>query len=401
MVSIRKISLLFDFGGSMDSDQSSLDKRFFNSNTLSVQTQSVLRGWAILWVVFGHSLALLFPDLSVPEQIFAGFLARFTTPSVFFFVFLIGYSQSLKRKRLSVSSLRGRTFRLLIPYGFWASVVFLLITVLPEPYWFSFQAYYLFWDHPLLPRVVLSLFTFTLCWQYYFLVLFIFFQWYTYWIRKSSVPTIRRSLKVIFIAYIAFLTALSGLLWFSSPEEIPLGWIGIFLYSNPLAWMFSFYLGAYCGITKVLPVFVNKKWNSGLFWLVWIISSLELLWLIRKWGTTTVVDQFSLSGFAFGLVSLGVFIGRAIRREQKPGRRLCVLGTRWLSKLGNHSFLIYLLHLPFQWYWLVLLEQSLNVKFPMIPRLALLMLFGLSFPYAVAVLGKKLPQRLRKTITGV
>ncbi len=367
---------------------------------LSLGAQTMLRGLAISMVVLGHSIALIIDNLQLSEQIVAGIVGKLTAPCVFFFVILMGYGQGLKKKRISRAQVIQRVTNILYPYLFWASISFILYLILKEPFWYPFTGRGLYGNLPLLIQYIASMGSFMISWQYYFLGIYLFFQWYAYRIRHQSEGQLWKTTRFMLMFHASFLTVITLILWMGRPDQIPLPFMSAFIYPNPIAWAFAFYFGFYLG-TKKTGVLPKKSWlESFLFLILWAFGSFELVFLLRKWGGVLVIDQFTLSGFLFGLVFLVIIVRYVIRQTERMARGITTLWHRWLMRFGKHSLLIFLLHLPFQWFILMAIEGLAG--FPLHPffRLMILAGSGLFVPYAIGTAAQKIPGRLRKAMIG-
>jgi len=393
------ICLVVIWGGREMIRQTSGTEPESHPQVVSMGTQTMLRGMAIMMVILGHSLALIIGDLAFGQQIAASIAAKFTAPCVFFFVFLIGYGQGVKKHRLSKPQLIQRVRTVLYPYLFWASLSFLLYIILKDPYWYPFTGQDLYGGFPVLVQYLFSLSSFTVSWQYYFLALFLFFQWYAYRIRSHSERKINIWSRSFLIFHIAYLSVISFLLWFAPRESLPLGVIGAMIYPNPISWGLVFYLGFGMGMSKI-PIIPYRRLFLPLYFALWAFGSFELAYMLQKWGTALVTDQFTLSGFLFALVSLSLFLRIAAMWSNRLSNGEKSWWRKWVMRFGKHSLLIFMIHLPFQWFILLALEQWSQMEFPVFLRVGILFSTGLLLPYLIGEGSKKLPIPFRKVLTG-
>lgn len=353
-----------------------------------------------MMVVLGHSVALLINHLCLQEQVFAVILAKFTGPCVFIFVFLLGYGQGLKRKRLSKPQVIQRVISVGRPYLFWATLSFILYMVLQDPYWYPYTGRGLFGGLPMIAQYPISLVSFTINWQYYFLFLYMFFLSYAYLTRHHSDQHVWTTTKFLLVFHILFTGILTGFLWFGATEAISLSMVAAFIYPNPLAWGFVFYLGLHMGSKKLAVLPVKSRLELPLYMVLWAFGAFELFMHLRRWGGAAVSDQFTLSGFAFALVSLVLLTRIATRWTLSMANGKSCWWKRWIIRFGKQSLMIFLLHLPFQWFALMMIENLLGMQLSSFVRIPILFITGLFFPYMIGTIAKRLPEVSRKIITG-
>jgi len=376
------------------------DTTITQPRVLSLGAQTMLRGLAISMVVLGHSIALIIDNLPLSEQIVAGIFGKLTAPCVFFFVVLMGYGQGLKKKRIARTQVIQRVTNILYPYLFWATISFILYHILKEPFWYPFTGQGLYENLPMLIQYIASMGSFTISWQYYFLGIYLFFQWYAYRIRHQSDGQLWKTTNFLLFFHAGFLTVITLILWIAPPEKIPLPFMSAFIYPNPIAWGFAFYLGFYLGAKKTGVLPKKTRLEPFLFLILWAFGSFELVFLLRKWGGVLVIDQFTLSGFLFGLVFLIIIMRFVIRQTERMASGFSTAWHRWLMRFGKHSLLIFLLHLPFQWFILMAIERLFGFPFHSFFRILILAGSGLYVPYAIGTAAQKIPGRLRKAMIG-
>lgn len=370
------------------------------SQALSAGTQTILRGIAIMMVVIAHAIGLCHEAILPSERLLIAIMAKFTAPCVFIFIFLMGYGQGLKKRRLSFLSALRRVPSILVPFLFWATVSFVCYQILQGPYLIPYTGRLFLGDYSILSQYFLSLSTFTGSWQYYYAGLFIFFLLYSSWMRTHKYSTIESATKVFLVGHILFLSILSSLLWFVPVGGLPLDIITMLIYANPLAWIYVFYLGFVHGMKKSPVSANNTRVLVFLFFTSWAFGAFELAYLLLKWETSMVSDQFTLFGFLFSLIALILFVRVAKRWSSKLSQGYTSWWLRWLMRFGKHSLLIFLIHLPFMWFLLVALESMVQRQFSTMIRMVILVASGLFFPYAIGLSSRRLPVIFRKAMTG-
>lgn len=380
----------------------SLNQNLINgpSRVMGLGTQTRLRGLSILMVVMGHSVLQVLHEASPNEQVVLAAIAKFCAPSLLIFVYLIGYGQGLKKNRIRRSELGQRFQQLMLPYFFWASVAFGVYLLMEEGFRYPVVAHEALSERPYMVKYLFSISTFTISMQHYFMPVLFFFQWYAYMIRIQSEYLLLLTFKYIFVLQWLMLAGVTLFVWFLPVEMLDLGILGGgFIYRNVLVWGSFFYIGYIMGAIK-RSAFPALKYKWSIFLLLWGLSTIEILVIINRSGNTFVTDMFTLFGILFALISLLVWAEVAEKtgngQENKKASRM----GKALSLYGKYSLIIYLIHLPFQWYILVFFEHLIRFDFSVFTRVAILFLSGISFPYAVINLSRKVKPRFRRILIG-
>ncbi len=363
-------------------------------------TQTRLRGMCIIMVVLGHSVLQIFQEASFNEQIVLVTIAKFCAPSLLIFVFLIGYGQGRKKHRIRRSELSQRFQQLMIPYLIWASIAFLFYLLIESPYRYTLVGEAFITQQPYIIRYLFSISTFTISMQYYFLPVLFFFHWYAYMIRIQSEYLMLLIFKYVFIVQWLFLLSVSLFAWFVSPEQMDFGILGGgFLYRNFLVWGTFFYIGYVMGACKRAS-FPDLKHKGILFLFLWAISATEMIYVINRSADTFVTDMFTLFGVLFAMISLLVWLSVAEKTEEGRSASIFPWAGKVFMLFGKYSFVVFLLHLPFQWYILVLLEFMAGYTFSIFARLAILFFSGIGFPYTVINMSRRIKPMLRRKLIG-
>ncbi|HPN29122.1 MAG TPA: hypothetical protein PLU68_09305, partial [Thermotogota bacterium] len=146
--------------------------------SLSPVYLEIAKGISIFSVIAGHSLAAVINDMPVLEQLLFSYLGKSMVPAVFCLIYLFGYGQGLKRKRVTTRMNLERIVDMVKPYLFWATLSLLIYTVSDSRVTYPYTGREIF-GYEITPlSFVLSILTFSGSWQYYFLFILILFQYF-------------------------------------------------------------------------------------------------------------------------------------------------------------------------------------------------------------------------------
>jgi len=331
------------------------------------------KGLLILLVLVGHAVVSAYGDLTF----FIPFL-RFVSPSVFVFVYLFGHSQGRVKKRPLRVVRKSLSFFLF--YLFWASVSFFLYTLLDEKYslvWITKKVFSV--DDSMIKKYLLTVFSFSGSWQYYFVFVVIILLFVSIFIRNP-----RKILPFSFAGAVINSSIVS--LWFLTKNELlPPIEGALITYLNPIHWLFPFVLGykdACEGKQRTL-----KKASLIIYLFLFLIGSLEYWNSYRRFHTLVGVDQFSLPGVVLGIYSIGVFSWMAEK-----------MNSRILRRMGRYSFLLFMIHMPFQWMFYVFLDTFIDL--PGWCWILIMVGFSVALMEILLRLSRLLPRVLRKVIAG-
>lgn len=333
-----------------------------------------LKGLMILFVILGHSMLKIYenPFLLLP-------FFRFISPCVFVFVYLFGLSQGRTRKRPGKNLSKIASFFLL--YLFWSSISFVLYITLDGKFadpWVTRTVFGL--SDSNVSNYILTILTFTGSWQYYFVFVIIILLFISIFIRKASsvfnVILLGAVGNGLFISY-----------WAVFQERLLPPVLGAFLtYLNPLHWMFPFILGYKDAQEGKIRDDVNLK-TIIVFSILLIAGSFEYWYAYRKFHTLVGTDQFSVFTILLGVYGLPVFI-----------RISRYLNLRIIKKMGRYSFLLFITHMPLQWFVYVFLDGYLNL--PKWLWVILMVVSSIIFVDVLTKVARYLPGYLRKTVIG-
>ncbi|PLV56216.1 acyltransferase family protein [Thermotoga sp. SG1] len=331
------------------------------------------RGLLILFVLVGHAIVSVYRDLTF----FIPFL-RFVSPSVFVFVYLFGYSQGRMKKRPLKVVQKALSFFLF--YLFWASVSFFLYTLLDEKYslvWITKRIFNV--NDSIVKKYLLTVFSFSGSWQYYFVFVVIFLLFVSIFLKNPG--------KILPFSFAgAAVNSSIVSLWFLTKNELlPPVEGALITYMNPIHWLFPFVLGykdAYEGKQRTL-----KKTSLIVYLLFFLIGSLEYWNSYRRFHTFVGVDQFSLPGVVLGIYSIGVLSWMAEK-----------MNLRILKRMGRYSFLLFMIHMPFQWMFYVFLDTFIDL--PEWCWVLIMVGFSVFLMEMLLRLSRLLPKTLRKLIVG-
>ncbi|AJG41460.1 hypothetical protein TRQ7_08395 [Thermotoga sp. RQ7] len=331
------------------------------------------RGLLILFVLVGHAIVSVYRDLTF----FIPFL-RFVSPSVFVFVYLFGYSQGRVRKRPLKVVQKALSFFLF--YLFWGSVAFFLYLILDGRYsevWVTRQIFNVE-NCSLFSKYLLTVFSFSGSWQYYFVFVVIILLFVSIFIRNPG-----RILPFSFAGAVVNSSIVS--LWFLTKNELlPPIEGALITYLNPIHWLFPFILG-YKDTHEGKKRTLNK--TSLIFYIVFLTIGLLEYWNSHRKFNGFVADQFSLPGVVLGIYSIGVFSWMAEK-----------MNSRILRRMGRYSFLLFMIHMPFQWMFYVFLDTFIDL--PGWCWVLVMVGFSVAFMEILLRLSRLLPRALRKVVAG-
>jgi hypothetical protein len=374
----------------------------------------IAKGICILMVVVGHSLAAVVNFMSENEQLFFTFIGKAVVPAVFCLIYLFGYGQGLKRKRVTRRLNVERVLDMLIPYFFWAALAMVVYFLSEERMNYPFTGREIFGKEVTPLSGLLGVITFTGSWQYYFLFILIFFQLFSGILKKTNPLNHPQILKYSFFVELSIITALTLIIWFSSPERLNLLIIGLFIYPNPILWFFPFFWG-YARATQKKEVFpCFRKTGFYMFLVLLLLSGIEAIAFVRKWHTYFIIDQFSVFTLVmsiFALSNLGVISHRIeslwlnqkkrpVKKENKVFQYTLNSCYRYLTLYGRFSYVLFLTHLPFQWFLLIWFEKIIGFQVSYVAEFFLMAIFGILFCFGIIKLSGILPKKIRRLAIG-
>lgn len=345
----------------------------------------------------GHSLAAVINNASFTGEMISYAIGKVVTPSVFIFIFLFGYGQGIKRKRLNRNIVIKRTINIFTPYIFFATVALILYIILGSPYDKMWMLRDTFNGKLNIASYFVTLISFTASWQYYFLVLIFAFQAFGNIFRNIPVVTLEKITKIALYLHILEMLLITVFLWLANPMKFNLYIVGGFISPNPIFWFFPFMWGYTIGSKKGrLPweEIQKKDYFFGIFF--FLISVFEVTFLGNKWNTFYLIDQFTLFSFFLNIYALK-FIGRiAGKINLRKHRRI----GKFFMTFGVYSFIVYMVHMPYEWFLFVGLQNITGFQFPYAIQVLLLIGFGFGFSTLVIAIAKSVPKKIRRLIMG-
>ncbi|AAD36263.1 hypothetical protein TM_1188 [Thermotoga maritima MSB8] len=332
-----------------------------------------LRGLLILFVLTGHAIVGVYRDLTflVP-------LLRFVSPSVFVFVYLFGYSQGrVKKNPLKILQKASSFFHF---YLFWASLSFLAYVLLDGEYtnvWVTKRVFSV--DDSILKKYLITIFSFTGSWQYYFVLVVMILLLISIFIKDP-----RKILPFSFAGAVVNSSFVS--FWFLTKNRLlPPIEGALITYLNPVHWLFPFLMGYKDAVERKKRE--PRKLSLFLYVFLFAIGSLEYWNAYGKFHTLLGVDQFSLTGVLLGIYSIEVFTWLAEK-----------VNLPFLKRMGRYSFLLFMIHMPFQWMFYVFLDSFVDL--PEWCWVIIMVMFSLIFMEILLKLSRILPKPVRKIVIG-
>ena len=333
-----------------------------------------MKGLLILFVLISHAVVSVYRDLTFLLPVL-----RFVSPCVFVFVYLFGYSQGRMRK--SPLKIIRKSFFFFLFYLFWSSVSFFLYSLLDGRYskvWVTKQVFSV--DGTLLSKYLITIFSFTGSWQYYFVFVFIMLMVISVFIKDPR--------KIFPFSLVgAILSSSFVSVWFLTKDELLPPVEGAFItYFNPVHWLFPFLLGHKDVLERRERSL--KKHSLAVYLALFGLGSLEYWNAYRKFRSLIGIDQFSLPGVLLGVYSVEVF--SSVSKK---------LSFPLLKRMGRYSFLLFMIHMPFQWMFYVFLDTLIDL--PEWCWVLIMIAFSIAFMECLLRFAKHLPKPLRKVVIGL
>lgn len=285
------------------------------------------RGFAIVCVVLMHTtLSYAYVQRDIIIDIFLHNLVIVGVP---LFFFISGYMLALNAHPHFGSYLKTRVIRIYLPAAFWIALLSLFFGLVGETQDFSIS------------ELLGNLIVMNASVQFYFILVILFFYIVGFWLVKLNDLWLKRATQIAFILNLITIAAYEIALW-TSTEATALD--GVWMYRNPLAWIFFFVFGIYICRS-------DRQLTGGLFhWLgrqrvlgiglvlgLWIVTSLESVALYDRF-LPGGQDYFKVASFFYEILAL-VYVLNFFKRYE--GR-----ATKPLLVLAHYSFFIFLLHVP-------------------------------------------------------
>jgi hypothetical protein len=120
-----------------------------------------------------------------------------------------------------------------------------------------------------------------------------------------------------------------------------------------------------------------------------------------KMNSYMIIDQFSALTMLLAIYSVKVFGFLSMKLEKFLIERKRKITLRFLLLYGRFSIIVFLIHLPYQWFFLQGLQIIFNNKISASIGFIIMSFFSLFFCYWIIILVKNLPKKLRKLFLGV
>lgn len=378
-----------------------MKKQLIKSQSGTITTD-ILKAILMICVIVGHSLLSSLPSMSLNERIIFTFFGKVLSPCVFIFFFLAGYSQGLRRNRYTKKVTLSRVKSLLIPYFVWASIAWLFYFFLGG----TFTQTHNLWDYikdlPFYLNYIISIATFTGSWQYYFLIILIVSLFILQLFKKKDLLKLKFWKNFAFIVQFSIMMVISIVFWFWDNEKISSSIFGAVTYMNLFAWLYPILWGYYIAASKEkLPWEEVTISDFIIYFVLFFFCSLEMVLLGLKMNSYMIIDQFSALTMLLAIYSVKVFGFLSMKLEKFLIERKRKITLRFLLLYGRFSIIVFLIHLPYQWFFLQGLQIIFNNKISASIGFIIMSFFSLFFCYWIIILVKNLPKKLRKLFLGV
>jgi len=373
-----------------------------NSDIGITMTLDILKGILIIFVIVGHSLLSTLLFMGLGERIVFSFFGKVLSPCVFIFFYLAGYSQGLRRNRYTKKVTLSRVKTLLVPYVVWASIAWVFYYILGGDYTLPHNLWPYLKDLPFLLNYFISIITFTGSWQYYFLIILIVSLFILQLFKKKNIQKLKYWKNTAFLIQFSLMIVISFVFWFWDNEKISSSIFGAFTYMNLFAWLYPILWGYY-----IAAAGEKQPWEDItvsdfiIYFILFFFCSLEMVLLGLKMNSYMIIDQFSALTMLLAIYSVKVFGFISIKLELFLKKRKAESTLRFFLLFGRFSIIVFLIHLPYQWFFYIGIQKLINIKIPASIGFFLMSIFSLFFSYCIIILVKNLPKRVRKFFLGV
>jgi hypothetical protein len=363
---------------------------------------NVFKGLMISFVVIGHAILLVLPNLSaISEKVFFMILAKFLIPSVFAFFSFFGYSQGTSRGKTSAKKFKKRFKNTFLTYILWASFAWIAFQLIGKGYDAICNTKG-FTEGVFLPFNYLgTVFTFSISWQYYFIAVFLLAMIIMFMMRKIPVDHLKKWVQLFTVIQFVFYGVITAVLWGAAPESQTMQLLGIITYANPLSWLIPLFWGYYRGaVKKDIFGHFNKGFLIPLQIVFFILSVVEITILSDKWGAYCVMDHFTLLTLVNSILMMFLY--------KKIVERLLSMKAGWIkggldkmSTMGMYSIIPFYVHMPYQWFIFYFLNTTvLNVQNTILSFI-IISVIGLLISYLAIIGIRRLPKKQKKLFLGI
>ncbi len=363
---------------------------------------NVFKGFLISFVIIGHAILLVVPEVtSGVDRVFFGILSKILGPCVFGFFCFFGYSQGLGRHRANKQKVRYRAKRMFVSYIAWASIAWTSFIIL-GPGYDAINNTAIFTGGLFLPvDYVVSVFSFSISWQYYFIAIFLFAMLGLLYFKDVPIERLKGYLIVAVLLQFLFYYMITDYLWTAEASQEALQKLGILAYSNPLAWVIPLIWGYYKGAKKKELIEDNHPVLNGILLVLFFsISIAEILMLSEKWDAFFVMDHFTVFSLLNSMMMMFLYsrcVKWLISREKGWFMEL----MKRFSTMGRYSIIPFYIHMPYQWFIFYFFKKRFFPEISPLPAFFILSAIGLTLSYLSIFRIKKLPTKYKKLFIGI
>jgi len=260
------------------------------------------------------------------------FLHNLVIVGVPVFFFLAGYFLTSDRAPSFSSFIRKKLARVYLPTVVWTILFWIALSFLGDVKGFDLKV--------LLENIIFL----REPGHYYFIFALMIFFVGGYFIKNIAVPGLRTLLWLSFALNLLTILSYEVVIWLVETSSLS----GLFMYRNPLAWVFFFTYGVYVSRTDRELAggwirYLKEKKFIGLAAMIglWVVTSIETWYLFPKLAPGGQ-DYFKVASFFYEFLALNyllIFI-KSFKSFKGDG----LSGN--VQVLGKYSFFIYLIHIP-------------------------------------------------------
>ncbi|TAK81109.1 MAG: acyltransferase [Dehalococcoidia bacterium] len=282
----------------------------------------ILRGVAILAVVYLHSYFRTWPEVTEGERLTLLISHLFAHGAVPVFLFISGFLLARDHSPSFSAFLAGRLRRVALP-----GVVWMAVALGYEAWWAGGLS------APLWRRFIL----FDIEGQFYFLIVLAMLMAGAYPLRHASTRTVAS------VTGVAFLIGLGTIAWYEQ-QQIG-GDFAVFAYRNPAIWAYFFLFGLLADRLRGDVLWGHAVEGAAAAGMT--ATFVAYVWQGETRGYPT--SYFGVTVYLFSSLGLVVYPAVARWTVQTPAGRLLTRPFAWLAPL---SFGIFLVHKPYFLGWM-------------------------------------------------
>jgi len=363
---------------------------------------NVFKGFLISFVIIGHAILLVVPEVTgAAERVFFGLLSKVLGPCVFGFFCFFGYSQGLGRQHVTKQKVRYRAKRMFISYIAWASIAWVAFFLLGSGY-DAINNTSSYTGGLFLPiDYLVSVFTFSISWQYYFIAIFLFAMLGLLYFKDTPIERLKGYVVVAVLLEFIFYYMITEYLWTETPSHEALQRLGILAYSNPLAWVIPLIWGYYKGATKKELIENKHPFLYGILLIAcFVFSVVEILFLSEKWEAFFVMDHFTVFSLLNSMMMMFLYsncVKWLISREKGWFLEL----MKKFSTMGRYSIIPFYIHMPYQWFIFYFFKKRFFPEISPLPAFFIISAIGLTLSYLSIFRIKKMPTKYKRLFIGI